>query len=326
MATYPAEICHLADVAWLARAYLGRRTHMMNGEAPTVQRSSAFDPPSVDSVTSHAEPTVVRNATAVGGSWFESTERLMGGAGWRPPNEELSALERQRTASVHLRARLGTRQAGIEASRARIVAASDEARRRLERDLHDGAQQRFVFASLVLKRASAPVRGTAAEPLIAEALEQIQQGLVELRELAYGIHPALLRERGLAAALQGLAARSPLPVELRLTRERAAPALETAIYFTIAEALTNTAKHAQATSVRVTVEVADGVLVAEIADDGMGGASTTAGAGLRGLADRLDALGGKLTVHSPRGGGTRVRAQAPCAISSPAPQGVANVP
>jgi signal transduction histidine kinase len=256
----------------------------MTGEAPILKSSSAFDTPSVDSVASHLERQVVRRATAV------DVPRLAGSI-----------------AGVFGRAE-------IEASRARIVAASDEARRRLERDLHDGAQQRFVLASLALRRAGALARGTAAEPLVAEAVEQLQQGLAELRELAHGIHPAVLRGRGLAAALEGLAARSPLPVELQLTRERVAPALETAIYFTIAEALTNIAKHAQATRASVTVEIADGALVAEIADDGIGGASATAGAGLRGLADRLDALGGTLTVHSPRGGGTRVRAQAPCAV------------
>ena len=206
----------------------------------------------------------------------------------------------------------------IEASRARLVAVADEARRRLERDLHDGAQQRFVLATVCLRRAAARTRGTPAEPLVDEAFQQLQHGLAELRDLAHGIHPAVLRERGLAATLAGLAARSSLPVELQVTRERVAPALETAIYFTIAEALTNIAKHAHATSARVTVEIAGGALVAEIADDGIGGASTTAGAGLRGLVDRLDTLGGTLTVQSPRDGGTRVRAEAPCAISSPA--------
>ena len=221
-------------------------------------------------------------------------------------------------AGVHRCALLETGRAEIEASRARIVAASDEARRRLERDLHDGAQQRFVLASLALRRAGELARGTAAEPLVAEAVDQLQQGLAELRELAHGIHPAVLRGRGLAAALEGLAARSPLPVELQLTPERVAPVAETATYFTVAEALTNIAKHAQATSASVTVEIADGAVVAEIADDGIGGASTTAGAGLRGLADRLDALGGTLTVHSPRGGGTRVRAQL-SAVFPPSP-------
>ncbi len=203
------------------------------------------------------------------------------------------------------------RTCAIEASRARIVAAADEARRRLERDLHDGAQQRFVIAALMLERAAAPATGTPAGPLVAEALDQVRQGLSELRELAHGIHPAVLSERGLAAALAGLVARSPLAVELRVSPERAAPSVEAAIYFTVAEALTNIAKHAHATRASVTIDAADGALVAEVLDDGVGGARTTAGSGLRGLADRLEAVGGTLSIESPPGGGTRVRAHAP---------------
>jgi signal transduction histidine kinase len=203
----------------------------------------------------------------------------------------------------------------IEPSRARIVAAADEARRRLERDLHDGAQQRFVLATLSLKRAAARARGTPAEPLVDEAFQQLQQGLAELRELAHGIHPAVLSERGLAAALTGLAARSPLPVELRVTTQRATPSVERAIYFTVAEALTNIGKHAQATRASVTIDIVERTITAEIADDGIGGA-TTEGSGLRGLADRLDALGGTLSIDSPRGGPTSIRAQAPYQIRS----------
>jgi len=204
----------------------------------------------------------------------------------------------------------------IDASRARIVAATDEARRRLERDLHDGAQQRFVIAALALERAAARATGTPAEPLVAEALEQVRHGLAELRELAHGIHPAVLSERGLAAALAGLVARSPLPVELRVSPERAAPTVEAAIYFTVAEALTNITKHAHATGASVTVGATDGVLVAEIVDDGVGGARPTAGSGLRGLGDRMEAVGGTLSVESPPGGGTLIRAQAPRATAA----------
>ena len=160
----------------------------------------------------------------------------------------------------------------IEASRARIVAAADDARRRLERDLHDGAQQRFVLAALMLERAAARATGTPAGPLVDEALAQVRQGLAELRELARGIHPAVLSERGLAPALAGLVARAPLPVELRVSPERAAPIVEAAIYFTVAEALTNITKHAHATRASVTVDATDGALVAEIVDDGVGGA------------------------------------------------------
>jgi signal transduction histidine kinase len=207
------------------------------------------------------------------------------------------------------------RTAAVEASRARIIAAADEARRRFERDLHDGAQQRFVLASLALGRAAESVRGSAAEPLVAEALDHVRKGLAELRELAHGIHPAVLNQRGLAAALRGLAARSPIPVELRVTPQRAARTVEAAIYFTVAEALTNIAKHAHATRASVTVDGAGGALIAEVADDGVGGASTTAGSGLGGLADRLEAVGGTLSVDSPPGRGTRIRAYAPRATA-----------
>jgi signal transduction histidine kinase len=203
------------------------------------------------------------------------------------------------------------RTSRIEASAARICAAADEARRRLERDLHDGAQQRFVIAALTLERAAARATGTPAGPLVAEALDQVRQGLAELRELAHGIHPAALSERGLAAALTGLVARSPLPVELRVSPERAAPTVEAAIYFTVAEALTNIAKHAHATWASVTVDATEGALVAAIVDDGVGGARPMSGSGLCGLADRMEAVGGTLTVESPLGGGTRVCAQAP---------------
>jgi signal transduction histidine kinase len=205
----------------------------------------------------------------------------------------------------------GSCRGELAASQARLVAAADEARRRLERDLHDGAQQRFVLAAIWLRRAAARARGTPAAPLVDEAYQHLQQGLAELRDLAHGIYPAVLNDGGLAPALAGLAARSTLPVDVRVTRERVPPAVETAIYFTVAEALTNVAKHAHATCASVTIDIADAVITAEIADDGIGGATTTAGFGLRGLVDRLDALGGTLIVHSPRGAGTRIHAHVP---------------
>jgi signal transduction histidine kinase len=196
----------------------------------------------------------------------------------------------------------------IDESRARIIAAADEARRRLERDLHDGAQQHLVSAALTLGQAQGHARGTPAEPLVTEALDQLRLALAELRDLARGLRPAVLSERGLAAALEALAGRSPVAVELRTPRERAAPAAEAAIYFTVAEALTNVAKHAQATRARVEVDFHGGVLTARVEDDGIGGAAATPGSGLDGLSDRLEALGGTLTVHSPSGGGTTISA------------------
>jgi signal transduction histidine kinase len=193
----------------------------------------------------------------------------------------------------------------------RLVEAADAARRQLERDLHDGAQQRLVLASLTLRRAAAHARGTAAEPLVTEAIDHLQQGLAELRELARGIHPAVLTEHGLEPALAGLVARTPVPVELRVTRRRAPAAVEAAIYFTVSEALANVAKHAAATSASVHVERREGELVVVVADDGVGGADAARGSGLGGLADRLHALGGTVTVESRPGEGTVLRARVP---------------
>ena len=211
----------------------------------------------------------------VDGAMFDITER-------RAAEEALRQHEIEQARTEELRA-----------SRVRIVEAGDAARRRIERDLHDGAQQRLVLVSLTLKRAEARARGTAAEAPVAEASDQLREGLAELRDLAHGIHPAVLGEHGLAAALDGLVARAPFPVEVRVAADRAAPAVEAALYFTIAEALTNVAKYAQATKAAITIEVEDGTLVAEVTDDGVGGASMAAGSGLRGLGtarrDRRDA-------------------------------------
>jgi PAS domain S-box-containing protein len=199
----------------------------------------------------------------------------------------------------------------VEASRARIVAAGDEARRRLERDLHDGAQQRLVVSVMALRQAAKHAAGTPAEPLLAQGIEQLEQGLAELRELARGIHPGHLGEHGLGHALARLAERSPLPVELAVLDRRLPQAVETAIYFTAAEALTNVARYAGATRARVEVSLVEGVVTAEISDDGCGGADAAGGSGLRGLADRLAAIGGELEVSSPPGEGTVVRARLP---------------
>jgi PAS domain S-box-containing protein len=209
------------------------------------------------------------------------------------------------------------RRVEIAASRARIVEAENAARRQLERDLHDGAQQSLVVASLTLVRAAAQARATPAETLVTEALDQVRKAFAELRELARGIHPAVLSERGLRTALELLAARSPVPVEVRAPAQRLPPGVEATLYFTAAEALTNVAKYARATCATVEVEVSEDAVVQEIADDGVGGASAAAGSGLRGLADRLGAVGGTLEVQSPNGGGTRVRARVPLNSSEP---------
>ncbi len=202
----------------------------------------------------------------------------------------------------------------LQASRTRIVEAADEARRRLERDLHDGAQQRFVSASLYLRLAMRGLDGDAG-PVRDELLrvaEELDAGLAELRELAHGIHPAVLSDRGLRAAVDALAARSTLPVTVHGDLvERPAPAVELALYFTVAEALTNVAKYAHASVATVTIEGAGEQAEVEIGDDGKGGADPARGSGLRGLVDRLGALRGHLHVESPPGAGTTVRAVVP---------------
>jgi signal transduction histidine kinase len=175
---------------------------------------------------------------------------------------------------------------------------------------------------VTLGHAQGKARGTPAERLVTEALEELRQALAELRDLARGLHPAVLSERGLTAALESLAARSPVPVELRAPRERAAPDAEAAIYFTVAEALTNIAKHAQATIASVQVDVQGAELVAQVSDDGVGDAAPTPTSGLGGLADRVEALGGELTVDSPAGEGTMLRARVPSQpLSSPSSEG-----
>jgi PAS domain S-box-containing protein len=204
-------------------------------------------------------------------------------------------------------------QEELEASRARIVAAGDDERRKLERNLHDGAQQRLVSLSLSLRLAQGRIRSDpqGAEELLDASREELAQALEELRELARGIHPAVLTDRGLEAALEALAARAPLPVEIRgASCELPAP-VEAAAYYVVSEALANVAKYAQASAVEVTVERRNGTAVVEVADDGVGGADPLRGSGLRGLADRVAALSGRLEVESPAGSGTRVRAEIP---------------
>jgi signal transduction histidine kinase len=218
------------------------------------------------------------------------------------------ALENQRL-SAELRARIEE----LRTSRARLVEAGDAARRRLERNLHDGAQSRLVALALKLRMA----RGRAEkQPELAELLDEssaeLQASLNELRELARGIHPAVLSDRGLAAALETLASRAPVPVELTTTGGDDLPApVATAIYFVVSEALTNVAKYARARHAAVTVERTAGRVVAEVVDDGVGGADITKGSGLRGLSDRVAALDGRLVLDSSPEGGTRLRAEFP---------------
>jgi PAS domain S-box-containing protein len=202
----------------------------------------------------------------------------------------------------------------LRASRIRIVEAADAARRKIERDLHDGAQQRLVSLALDVRLARSRVRmdPESAEPFLERLGQELAEASAELRELARGIHPAVLTERGLAAAVEALASRATVPVEIdELPAERLPPAVEATAYFTIAEALTNVAKYAQATHATVRVARENGAVVVEVADDGVGGASPENGSGLSGLTDRVGACEGSLSVTSPPGKGTRVRAVLP---------------
>jgi PAS domain S-box-containing protein len=202
----------------------------------------------------------------------------------------------------------------LRASRARIVAAADDARRRIERDLHDGAQQRLVSTRLQLSLARRRMESDAATAgaMIEAVDEELRLALSELRELARGIHPAALSERGLRPAVEALAGRCPLPVEVEeLPPERFGAAVEAAAYFTISEALQNVAKYAGAAFATVRGTVERGALVVEVRDDGVGGADAAGGSGLTGLADRVRAQGGTLSVISPAGAGTTVRAVIP---------------
>ena len=219
------------------------------------------------------------------------------------------AIENER-----LEAQLRARVEELRASRARIVEAGTAERRRLERNLHDGAQQRLVALSLSMRVAQTKLRTDPdrAEELLAGAQEELQRALEELRELARGIHPAILSDRGLRAALESLAGRSPVPVDLTGTPvDRLPPAVEAAAYFVVAEALTNVVKYAHASQARISVQRVNGRAVVEVADDGVGGADPDRGSGLRGLADRVAALDGSLSLRSPQGAGTLLRAEIP---------------
>jgi signal transduction histidine kinase len=219
------------------------------------------------------------------------------------------ALENER-----LHAELRSHVDDLRESRARIVEAGDAERRRLERNLHDGAQQRLVTMSLNLRLVESKLATDpeGAAPLVARLREELTDALEELRELARGIHPAILSDRGLAPALEAVAARSLVPVQLSAPEERLPAPVEAAIYYVVSEALANVAKYAQATSVTVEIARTDGRAVVAIADDGIGGADPDRGSGLRGLADRVAALDGRLHVDSGPSGGTRIHADIPC--------------
>jgi signal transduction histidine kinase len=206
--------------------------------------------------------------------------------------------------------------AKLAASRARLVEVGDAERRRLERNLHDGAQQQLVSVSLelMLARSKLDSNPAAAQDVLAAAQEHLVQGLQELRELARGIHPAILTERGLGPALDALLTRAPLPVEIAELPERRLPlAAEAAAYYVVAEALTNVARYAHASQATVSISRSNRFAKVIVSDDGIGGANPSAGSGLQGLTDRVEALNGQLDVDSSPAHGTRVTAEIPLA-------------
>ena len=212
----------------------------------------------------------------------------------------------------------------LTASRARIVAAADEARQRIERDLHDGAQQRLVGVALQLRLARARIDDDApAAALVDGAARELAEALTELRELARGIHPAVLTKHGLEPALRGLTERCAVQAALLHVEigERLPPAIESAAYFVVSESLANIAKYAEATAVWIEVHRRDGAVAVTVRDDGIGGAQAGEGSGLSGLADRVEALGGHLGVISAPGEGTLVRADIPLAACASDPAG-----
>ncbi len=216
--------------------------------------------------------------------------------------------------NARLNTELEARLAEARASRARLVRAEDEARRRLERDLHDGAQQRLLGIGLALQLArKEALDGSLAAELLDESEAELHAAIDELRDLAQGIHPTVLTDHGLAAAVAALARRLPIPVQICGTGPERLPAgIESAAYFLICEALQNTVKHAQAAHAVVRIAQTDGVLRVEVTDDGTGGAHVAGGSGLRGMADRVEAVDGNLRLYSQPGQGTRVIAELPC--------------
>jgi PAS domain S-box-containing protein len=247
------------------------------------------------------------------GTGQDVTDRVVGEQALRQSLDEARRLADE---NAGLRAELEVQLEEVRASRARIVQAAYEARRRLERDLHDGAQQRLTMVEMMLGAAMRQL-GRSADPelsrTLGQAVEELSASAAELRSLARGLHPALLTDHGLMPALEALASRSQVPVTLRpATIGRLDPSVESAAYFVVSEALTNVMKHAHASRVDLMVERDGSTLVLEVSDDGRGEASIEAGGGLRGLSDRVAALDGHLRVESPPRRGTRVRVELPC--------------
>ena len=258
---------------------------------------------------SRAVHTVAREGECVAAIIYDAIEEA------KPHVEAVGAAATLALMNERLEAELRAKVGELRRSRERMLRIGLEERRRLERDLHDGAQQRLVSMALNIRIARAKLNEDplAADQLLETAGHELDSALEELRELARGIHPAVLTDRGLATALETLASRAPVPVELEeLPDERLPEAVELAAYFVVAEGLTNVAKYANATHATVGIERQNGRLVVEVKDDGVGGANPENGTGLRGLADRIAVLEGGLEIDSERGRGTTLRAQIPC--------------
>ncbi len=230
--------------------------------------------------------------------------------GQGPLLEAVGSAARMALENARLQAALRAHLTELESSRSRIAQAADTERRRIERDLHDGAQQRLLALGLALQLIE---DGSGESDLLAEARTELQEALRELRELARGIHPAILTERGLRAAIAALVDRAPVPVATDVPEERYPPNVESAVYFLVSEALANVAKHANATRAAVSISCDGRTLIAEIVDDGGGRAVLRPGGGLQGLADRASTVGGRLEILSPPGSGTTIRTEIPCA-------------
>jgi signal transduction histidine kinase len=225
--------------------------------------------------------------------------------------EAAAAEARAELENARLRAAIARQLVEVRESRARIVAAQVAERRKIERNLHDGAQQRLLALAFQLRAAEVSQSPERARATIESAVEQLQFAVRELRDLANGLHPAALSDGGLAAALDDLAARTPLPIRLDATEERFAPEVEQTAWFIVCEAVANAVKHARSRSVAISACREDGHLRLVVEDDGVGGADP-AGQGLRGIADRAEAAGGRLAVGERTGGGTVVVAELPC--------------
>lgn len=272
----------------------------------------------INRVCDEQEMGIAEYPLAINGEWMYFEARTVACSSDEVLTLIRNITDRKRDEAELLRLQeaLRERLSELEASRTRIVEAADAERRRVERDIHDGAQQRLLASRLSLELAARRLRSgdvDGAEVAIAEADGQLENAVSELRSLAHGIYPGVLTDEGVGPAIEMLVRRSPVPVRMRkLAEGRFRQSVETAVYFIACEALNNVVKHAQASVMEISLEVLDGRVVLEMADDGIGGLDEARGSGLRGIRDRVEALSGEVYVESPAGSGTTLRAVIPC--------------